>query len=446
MVFDIANRFIIKILLLGAGLLMLVQGASASIIRDTEIEDALLKVMRPMAQEVGLNADMMQVRIVINPQYNAFVMADNMIYIHSGIITSADSMQEVAGVLAHEIGHIAAGHIPRRSEIVGNAQMAGLLSAFAAIALSAAGSGDAAFGVLAGGIDRTQRIVQARSRQDESVADEIAMQLMLNQGLSLEPLAQTMRRIGAERSLPQSRQSDYYLSHPGAHERSAVFQDHVNTRESPDMKEPQWMINAHQRIKAKLEAWTEPPRNLLAHSIGDYSEVAIYKRAIAFHRLSDYKAAASEMTFLIEDYPSDLYYQEFMGDILLKDGQVDRAISHYKVALSLMEEGLNSGQINLSLGRALVIKGDVDSVNEAIMILEKAHQQEPEWAFVKRQLGVAYGKAGRLADADLTLAEEALMGGNHDLAKRLAGRVEGHPDATPIHKRLAQDIINQIDL
>lgn len=427
-------------------IIVIAHTAAASIIRDTEIEDALLKIMRPMATEVGLNADLMQVRIVINPQYNAFVMADNMIYIHSGIITSSETMEEVAGVLAHEIGHIAAGHIPRRSEVVENAQMASLLSAFAAIALSAAGSGDAAFGVLAGGIDRSQRIVMARSRQDEGVADDIAMRLMLSQGLSVEPLAKTMRRIGAERSLPQSRQSDYYLSHPGAYERSAIFQDHVNTNESPDMKEPQWMIDAHARIKVKLEAWTDPAQNVIANNIGDYSDQATYKRAIAYHRLSDYKAAASEMSFLINDYPSDAYYNEFMGDILLKDGQIDNAIISYKTALMLMEDDLNKGQINLSLGRALVIKGDAGSINEAIQILEKAHRDEPEWAFVKHQLGVAYGKAGRLADADLILAEEALMVGNHDLAKRLAKRVPGHPDATPIHKQLAQDIINQIDL
>ena len=419
--------------------------ASASIIRDTEIEDALLKIMRPMAKDVGLNPDLMQVRIVINSQYNAFVMSDNMIYIHSGLITASENMEEVAGVLAHEIGHIAAGHIPRRNEVVQSANMASLLTAFAAIALSAAGSGDAAFGVLAGGMDRSQRIIMARSRQDEGVADDIAMDLMLKQGLSVEPLAKSMRRIGAQRSLPESRQSDYYLTHPAALERSAIFQDHVNTREDPDFEEPQWMKDAFSRIKIKLEAWTDPAKTVIRNNIGDYSDAATYKRAIAFHRLSDYKTAAQEMSFLVKDYPNDPYYQEFLGDILLKDGRIDTAVVSYKTALSLMEDDLNKGQINLSLGRALMLKGDAASLAEAVMILEKAHREESEWAFVKHQLGIAYGKAGRLADADLILAEEALMLRNHDLAKRLAKRVSGHTDATPIHKQIAQDILNQID-
>ena len=442
----LSYKHFLKIVLLAFSIIALTHQAMASIIRDTEIEDALLKIMRPMAEDAGLNPDMMKVRIVINSQYNAFVMSDNMIYVHSGLIIKSENMEEIAGVLAHEIGHIAAGHIPRRGEVVADAQMASLLTAFAAIALSAAGSGDAAFGLLAGGIDRSQRIVMARSRQDEGVADDIAMNLMLKQGLSIEPLAKSMRRIGAQRSLPESRQSDYYLTHPAAFERSAIFQDHVNTNEKPDMKEPAWMTKAHDRIKTKLEAWTDPAKNVISTSIGDYSEKATYKRAIAFHRLSDYEGAAHEMSFLVKDHPNDPYYNEFLGDTLLKGGRIDSAIVSYKTALMLMEDDLNKGQINLSLGRALALKDDETSLNEAIAILEKAHKEEPEWAFVKHQLGIAYGKSGRLADADLILAERALMIGNQDLAKRLAKRVSGHADATPIHKQLAQDILNQIDL
>jgi predicted Zn-dependent protease len=212
------------------------------------------------------------------------------------------------------------------------------------------------------------------------------------------------------------------------------------------MMEPLWMIRAHARIKTKLEAWTAPAKNVLSANIGDTSDAATYKRAIAFHRLSDYQAAASEMTVLIERYPGDPYYHEFLGDILLKTGQIDDAIASYKTSLGLAEDDLNKGQINLSLGRALIIKGDEASLAEAVSILETAIRDEPDWAIAKHQLGLAYGKAGRLADADLTLAEEALLVGNKDLAKQLAKRASNHADATPIHKQLAQDILNQTDL
>lgn len=433
--FVVATTLIIAICASGA--------AHANIIRDTEIEDALLRIIRPMAEEVGLNAELMQIRIVINPQYNAFVMGDNMIYLHSGLITSAADMQEIAGVLAHEIGHIAAGHIPRRGEVVQNASMATLLSAVAAIALSASGAGDAAFGVMAGGIDRTRRIVMARSRQDEGIADEIAIELMDSQNLSLKPMAEAMRKIGAQRILPESRQSDYYLTHPSAGDRSAVFQDFINVHQQGEYNEPEWMTQLHARIKTKLLGWTLPPKNIISNNLGDYSEAANYKRAIALYRLSDVNGAENEMRILLDAAPNDPYYQEFLGDVLMSKGDAKGALTAYRTAISLMESDLNKGQIYLSIGRALLIVGDDESLAEAIRILQQSVKDEPNWAFVKHQLGIAYGKAGRLADADLILAEEALMVGNVELATRLAKRIENYPDATAIHKRIAADILLQ---
>ena len=422
---------------------VMITTAHAGVIRDTEIEDTLLEIMRPMAAEAGLNPDKMKVRVVIDNAYNAFVAADNMVYVHSGLIIEADSVLEVAGVLAHEIGHIASGHIPRRNEIMQSAGINSLLSAVAAIALSASGNPDAAVGVIAGGNDRSRRIILAQSRQDEGVADEWAIKLMESQNLSLQPMAEAMRKIGAQRSLPQSRQSDYYLTHPGAQDRSAVFQDHVNQHEHDDVMTPGWMILAHQRIKTKLEGWTLPPKTILVHSIGDYSEDATYKRGIAYYRLSDYAAAIDEMTQLTSDFPQDAYYWEFLGDVHRSNGDADAAINAYQKSIALIDSDLNLGQINLSLGRALMMKNDDASWMEAIKVLEQAHQDETDWAFVKRQLGIAYGKSGQFAAADLILAEEALISGNIDLAVQLAKRVSSHQDVTPIQNQLAADILNQ---
>ena len=92
-----------------------------------------------------------------------------------------------------------------------------------------------------------------------------------------------------------------------------------------------------------------------------------------------------------------------------------------------------------------MVSGNDDDAKAAVKALERAHQEEPEWAFVKRQLGIAYGKIGRLAAADLILAEEALLSGNNELAVRLAKRVSSHGDASAIQKQLAADIIGQLE-
>ena len=426
--------------------LVLAPHAHASYIRDTEIEQTLLRVARPMAERAGLNPATLGIRVIINPGYNAYVTGDKNIYIYSGLLLKATNVLEVAGVIAHEIGHLASGHVQRRGEVVEEATIAGVVGAVAAVALTAAGSGDAAFGVLTGSVDQAQRIIYANSRQDEGVADEWAIRLMQEEGLSLHPMTEAMRRLAAQRLLPESRQSEYYLTHPSAKDRTAVFQDHINRHEQTPPSTPAWMEPAFERLKAKLGAWTLPARATIVDTLDDDSADARFRRAIALYRLSDLVGARDEMALLVGEFPGDPYYREFYGDILLATGDGTEAASQYQEALGLLDGmNVNSGQILLSLGRAYVATGVDKHLAPAIAALERATQLEPEWAFARRQLGISYGKAGRIAEADLTLAEEAMMRQNQDLARQLAGRVVANPDASAVQKQLANDIIGQID-
>ncbi|NDA07901.1 MAG: Zn-dependent protease [Alphaproteobacteria bacterium] len=418
--------------------------AQASVIRDTEIEDGLNRIIAPMAQSAGLDPAKLNIRVVIDPQYNAFVLGDGTIYMHSGLLLKAEDVLEVAGVMAHEVGHIVSGHVQRRGETVADAGLASVLGAAAAIALTAAGSPDAAFGVISGGIDQRTRLILASSRQDEGVADALAIKLMQEQNLSLQPMATTMRKIASQRLLPQNRQSDYYLTHPGALERSAVFQDHVNRHEKTPPITPDWMRHIFARIQTKLEGWTGSPKSVLVNTIDKDDSASIYKFAIANYRLSNVKEAEIAMLKLIERHPDDTYYHEFYGDILLSQGRSADAAEQYEMSLERLDATVNQGQIRLSLGRAYMATGDDALLAKAVSHLEIAHEQEPEWAFAKRQLGIGYGKSGQISKADLTLAEEALMRGNEELAGQLARRVKDNPDATTTEKQLAADIIHQI--
>ena len=439
-------RNLLVAVFLSAAMAGLAVPAFASVIRDTEIESALLRVIRPMAKEAGLEPDKINVRVVINNQYNAFVTGDGVIYIHSGLLLDAENFLEVAGVMAHELGHIASGHVERRSEVVKDATIAGLLGAVAAIALSASGNSDAAIGVFAGTADQGTRTVLARSRQDEGVADQWAIRLMQSQNLSLHPMTENMRQLAAQRLLPETRQSEYYRTHPSALDRSSAFQDYINRFEPDPIPEPEWMTEQFTRLTAKLGAWTRPAHSIINANTDDTPR-AIFRRAIAFFRLSDIDAAADTMQTLLETYPDDAFYREFYGDILLSQGSPQAAAQQYEKALMLLNEtnnaNANQGQILLSLGRAYLATSTTENYPNAIAALEKANRLEPKWAFVKRQLGISYGRAGRVIEADLTLAEEALLTNNPEMAKRLAKRVNANPDATAFQKRQASDILLQ---
>ena len=131
--------------------------ACAGMIRDTELETGLQKLMAPLVEAAGYPPNSIAIRIVIDPDYNAFVAGEQIIYVHSGLILNAKSTEEIIGVMAHEIGHLKAGHVPRRDTAIADANSASALAALAAIAVAAGGGGNAAAGVLIGGQDQARK-------------------------------------------------------------------------------------------------------------------------------------------------------------------------------------------------------------------------------------------------------------------------------------------------
>ncbi|MEA3079674.1 MAG: hypothetical protein QOF05_1082, partial [Sphingomonadales bacterium] len=94
-----------------------IQPASAqSILRDAETEALLRDISRPLIEAAGLQPSNVRIVILGDPQINAFTAGGQIVYLNSGLFTSAENANEVQGVIAHELGHIAGGHILRQSE------------------------------------------------------------------------------------------------------------------------------------------------------------------------------------------------------------------------------------------------------------------------------------------------------------------------------------------
>ena len=161
------------------------QSALAGLIRDTELETGLLNLAAPLMRAAGYTPDAISIRIIIDSSYNAFVAGERVIYIHSGLLLNAQSPEEILGVIAHELGHLKAGHVPRRGETLRDAGTARTLAAIAALALAAGGApNDAAVGVMVGGADQAKRKMLRSFRYDEAVADELGLEFLDKAGIT----------------------------------------------------------------------------------------------------------------------------------------------------------------------------------------------------------------------------------------------------------------------
>jgi predicted Zn-dependent protease len=428
--------FLRKLALISLFSITLTQSVLAGLIRDTELETGLQALAAPLMRAAGYAPDAISIRIIIDSSYNAFVAGERVIYIHSGLLLNAQSAEEILGVIAHELGHLKAGHVPRRDEALRDARTAGTLAAIAALALAAGGApNDAAVGVMVGGTDQAKRKMLRSFRYDEAVADELGLYYLDKAGISSAGLEQMMRRMAAQRALPESRQSQYYQTHPDSAQRLAVYQDHARQDGHKSAPLSADDTNLMDRLVAKLRAYSEPVQSISRQTAKTDSADAIYSHAIAQYRRGDLAAAITLMDQLSAAHPADPFYHEFRGDILLSMAKAEAAAAAYETALTFRP---NSPQILLNLGRALIATNDKKRLLRAIDAISAAQKTEPKWAFIRRQLAIAYGRNGDFAAADLALAEEAILLGDDQRAVRMAKRVLAI-------NRLKDDLRNRAD-
>ena len=110
------------------------------IIRDTEIENLLRDYARPILKVAGLGGHHIKVVIVNSRAFNAFVMDGRHIFVNAGALFQSKTPNELIGVIAHETGHMADGHLMRRREKIAQAQTMSIVAMLAGIGAAVAGA------------------------------------------------------------------------------------------------------------------------------------------------------------------------------------------------------------------------------------------------------------------------------------------------------------------
>jgi predicted Zn-dependent protease len=403
-------------------------GQSIPIVRDAEIEELLREYMRPILAAAGLRSQNIQAVIVNDRSFNAFVADGRRIFVNVGALFESETPNQIIGVLAHETGHIAGGHLSRMREQMANAQTAsivaillGLGAAAAGAAAGASGVGQALPGLIAGPQELVRRSLLSYVRQQEAAADIAAVNYLNKTRQSARGMLETFQRM-ADQTLFLSRSVDpYTISHPMPRERIIALENaarkspHFNASDSPELR------LRHNLMRAKISGYTERPDSVARrYPPSDTSLPARYARAISDYRTGNLRSALPQIDTLIAAQPSNAYFHELRGRALVESGQAQAAIASLRRALSLRDSPL----IRMSLGQALVQSGDRGNANEAVNVLRRALQEEPEAPLGYRQLAFALGRAGDRASADLASAQASFHEGDLATARQLAARAQ----------------------
>ena len=238
-------------------------GASLPIIRDAETEELLRDYTRPILKAAGLQNQKIEVVIINDRQFNAFVADGRRIFVNLGALTDSKTPNQIIGVLAHETGHIAGGHLARRREQLANMQTMAILAMLAGAGAMVAGArgnnnmGQAAPGMLMAPQSMIQRTLLSYVRTQEESADRAGVKFLEATGQSPRGMVETFQRFANDSMFIQDQVDPYLQSHPMPRERIMNL-EHL-AQQSPyfNKKDPPELQLRHDMMRAKLFAFSD---------------------------------------------------------------------------------------------------------------------------------------------------------------------------------------------
>ena len=430
------------IIILSSLFLVLINHTSAfsqSLLRDTEIEETMIDYTKPILLAAGLSPSSVDLYLVNDPSLNAFVTRGQNIFLHSGIILQSDTPNQLKGVIAHEAGHIAGGHIVRSDYGNRSAYGAMLIAAGIGIAAILAGEAEAGAMVLGGSQQFGQLEALAYSRTNESAADQYAAQYMEATKQSGQGLIDFFDRFRAQEVLSNARRYPYFRGHPLSSDRIDALREVVDESEYTDVRDTEEEQNRLEMAKAKLRGFLEGPQVVFSkYPPSDQSQAARYARSVAHFKAADLKNALKEIDSLISENNKNPYFFELKAQILYESGQGQASLKPARKALELKP---NAPLLKLALAQSLLEEGDDSSTFEAIKLLKSALNTERENSYAWYTLSRAYGEVGMKAEAKYATAEQAYAIGDLARASSFAKRAQTDLERGDPLWRRASDII-----
>jgi predicted Zn-dependent protease len=420
------------------------QNRGIGLIRDAEIENIIRDYATPIFNAAGLDAESVKIHLVGDPRLNAFVAGGQRMFINTGLLIRAETPEQVIGVIAHEAGHIAGGHLARVQDELRNAELKSIIAAVVGVAAGlASGDSRVAAGIIGEGSQAAFADLLKYSRTQESSADAAGLKYLDSVGLSARGLVEFFGLLQREIRVTGGREHPYLSSHPLTADRISAVKAHLAFSRFTNASTPPALAKQHALVRAKLIGFMEPLETTLEiYGEEDGSIPARYARAIAYYQRSDLKRSLPLIDSLITDDPDNPYFYELKGQMLLENGRVGESIIPYT---RMAELAPGEPLLRTALAKAQVESGNPALLEGALSNLLAASRSEPDMAESWRLLTIVYGRLGRPGELALSQAEYNLLGGDAEAAEALGNRaIDILPVGSPGSIR-AQDIVGEAE-
>jgi Putative Zn-dependent protease, contains TPR repeats len=389
-----------------------------SIIRDSEIEAILRDITEPIFKVAGLDPKSLNLYVVATSDVNAAASLENSIFVNTGLILKSDNLEQLVGVLAHETGHLALGHVARFEESIRRSSLIAMASAALGIAALIAGSPEAGMGAMMAGQDLALHTLMHYSRGQEASADQAAVRFLRTLGWTPKGLQEFLNYLAKQELWSAARQDAYMRTHPLSSTRVQMLNSAVEKGPAGGQL-PASLYQRYARMVIKIKAFLSPPMAILMqHPESKTGDLDRYARAIAYYRQNQLGQSLNELDILIQKAPHDPFLHELKGQIYFENGRLEESVKAYHTALTYAPL---SPLIRLAYVQAKMQLPNA-SYPTALKELSAVAKQESKNPLVWHLMAIAYGKMGQKGELALALAEKALTLEDLDTAEQQANR------------------------
>jgi predicted Zn-dependent protease len=393
-------------------------GPQINLIRDTEIEEILHEDADPIFRAAGIDPKATHLYLVGDNDLNAFTAGGQNIFINTGLIIRTKNPNQLTGVMAHEIGHMAGGHLVRSGEGEKQALATYLLTMGLGMLAAVGGAPDAAAGLIGSSGEFAYLTAAGFTRVQEASADQAALTYLEKAGESGRGIVDFFDNFRYEEVFDDARRYKFFQDHPLSGDRIDALRLraeqllHYNVVDSPVA------IAKHAIMVAKLRAFMNlPQQTFLDYPESDTSFPAQYARAIAYYRDLETDKALKLENALIADHPDDPYLYELKGQTLFEIGRATEAEPAEKRSVDLKPD---APILRLNYGQVLLGENNPAKLDQAVTEIRRSLDVENDNPFAWRLLSQAYDQKNEPGMARLAAAEE-----NFALGQAAEARVFG---------------------
>ena len=378
-----------------------VKSSNLNIIRDAETENFLKEISYILIKDNNLELNNLNFFIDNKDFINAFVIPGQKIFLTRGLLMKSKKIEDLAGVIAHEMGHIIGGHFSEKLKAAEKTSMISIISSILAAGAIAAGAGQAGSAILLGGQQLGASRFLSFSRSQESLADQNAIKLLKKSGFSLQGMLNIFKILERNESLKQL--NPYFLTHPLSSERKKNI--YLNL-ENQKTKSFGLLEKKYNLIKAKINGFFLDDEKLKKIYDNKSTIDSFYAFALRNYRVGKIDKALKLIDQCIKIDNKNPYFYELKGQILFENGKIIESIPQFRKAIELNP---NEKAFRLFLAKSLHHINEETSYLESIKIL---------WSYIKEDdfpyeawhyLGLNYGKLKKHDFSSYALAEKYLL-------------------------------------